>query len=92
MENAIEVKALVVDRGKQTGLNGLTCSVPRGSVTGLLGPSGSGKTTLMRCIVGVQRMRAGRVASSLTASSLTSMSSSCAARAAASVISLLRAR
>lgn len=61
MENSIEVKALVIDRGKHTVLNGLTCSVPRGSVTGLLGPSGSGKTTLMRCIVGVQRMRAGKV-------------------------------
>ena len=38
-------------------LHGLTCAIPRGSVTGLLGPSGSGKTTLMRAIVGVQRIK-----------------------------------
>ena len=30
-------------------------------MTGLLGPNGSGKTTLMRCIVGVQKMHAGKV-------------------------------
>jgi len=51
----------VVDRGKRRVLPGLTCSVPRGSVTGLLGPSGSGKTTLLRCIVGVQKISAGSV-------------------------------
>jgi len=59
MENAIEAKALVVDRGNHTVLKGPTCSVPRASVTELLGPSRRGKTTLLRCIVGVQRMRAG---------------------------------
>ena len=37
-------------------LHGLTCAIPRGSVTGLLGPSGSGKTTLMRA----DRRRADR--------------------------------
>jgi ABC-2 type transport system ATP-binding protein len=57
----IEVTDLVVDRGKRTVLNGLSCSVPAGSVTGLLGPSGSGKTTLMRAIVGVQIVRSGTV-------------------------------
>jgi ABC-2 type transport system ATP-binding protein len=57
----IEVKDLVVARGKRTVLNGFSCSVPTGSVTGLLGPSGSGKTTLMRAIVGVQVVRSGSV-------------------------------
>ena len=61
MDAAIEVSGLVVDRGGRRVLDGLQCSVPVGSVTGLLGPSGSGKTTLMRCIVGVQRIRAGTV-------------------------------
>ena len=54
MTNAIEVEDLVVERGKRRVLHGLSCAIPRGSVTGLLGPSGSGKTTLMRAIVGVQ--------------------------------------
>jgi len=57
----IEVTDLVVDRGKRTVLNGFSCTVPTGSVTGLLGPSGSGKTTLMRAIVGVQIVRSGSV-------------------------------
>ena len=61
MESAIEVKDLVVKRGKLGVLHGLTCSIPRGSVTGLLGPSGSGKTTLMRAIVGVQIVESGTV-------------------------------
>ena len=61
MENAIEVADLVVDRGRRRVLDGISCSVPRGTVTGLLGPSGSGKTTLIRAIVGVQIVRSGTV-------------------------------
>jgi ABC-2 type transport system ATP-binding protein len=61
MENAIAIDDLVVIRGKRTVLPGLNCTVPRGSVTGLLGPSGSGKTTLMRCVVGVQKIKSGDV-------------------------------
>ena len=57
----IEVTDLVVERGKLTVLNGFSCAVPTGSVTGLLGPSGSGKTTLMRAIVGVQVVKSGTV-------------------------------
>jgi len=58
---AIEVRDLVVRRGKREVLHGLTCTIPAGSVTGLLGPSGSGKTTLMRAIVGVQKIERGIV-------------------------------
>ena len=61
METAIEVRDLVVQRGKNRVLHGLTCAIPRGSVTGLLGPSGSGKTTLMRAIAGVQIIKSGTV-------------------------------
>lgn len=58
---AIEVRDLVVRRGKREVLHGLSCAIPAGSVTGLLGPSGSGKTTLMRAIVGVQKVERGTV-------------------------------
>jgi ABC-2 type transport system ATP-binding protein len=61
MDIAIEVRDLVVRRGKRVVLDGFTCSIPRGSITGLLGPSGSGKTTLMRAIVGVQIVESGYV-------------------------------
>jgi ABC-2 type transport system ATP-binding protein len=58
---AIEVEDLVVVRGKNLVLPGLTADVKTGSVTGLLGPSGCGKTTLIRAIVGIQIIRSGRV-------------------------------
>ena len=61
METAIEVRDLVVHRGKRPVLHGFACAIPRGSITGLLGPSGSGKTTLMRAIVGVQIVKSGTV-------------------------------
>src|SRR4051794_15718403 len=61
METAIEVRDLLVERGRRRVLHGITCTVPAGSVTGLLGPSGSGKTTLIRAIVGVQVVRSGTV-------------------------------
>jgi ABC-2 type transport system ATP-binding protein len=61
METAIEVTDLVVDRGKRRVLHSISCSVPAGSVTGLLGPSGSGKTTLIRAIVGAQIVKSGTV-------------------------------
>ena len=59
--SAIKVSDLVVDRGGKRVLDSVTTQVERGKVTGLLGPSGSGKTTLIRAIVGVQRIRSGRV-------------------------------
>jgi ABC-2 type transport system ATP-binding protein len=61
MDNAIEVRGLVVRRGRRVVLDDFSCTIPRGSVTGLLGPSGSGKTTLMRCVVGVQVIAGGTV-------------------------------
>src|SRR4051812_5424208 len=61
MTSAVEIRDLVVDRGRRRVLHGIGCTVPAGSVTGLLGPSGSGKTTLIRAIVGVQAVRSGTV-------------------------------
>jgi ABC-2 type transport system ATP-binding protein len=61
MENAIEVRKLVVDRGRRRVLHEIGCTIRTGSVTGLLGPSGSGKTTLIRAIVGVQIVGSGSV-------------------------------
>jgi ABC-2 type transport system ATP-binding protein len=61
METAVEVRDLVVERGRHRVLHAITCSVPAGSVVGLLGPSGSGKTTLIRAVVGVQIVRSGTV-------------------------------
>ena len=61
MNNAVVIEGLRVRRGRRDVFDGLSLSIPRGEVTGLLGPSGCGKTTLMRAIVGVQRIRSGSV-------------------------------
>ena len=58
---AVRVEGLRVVRGGREVLHGIDATVTPGTVTGLLGPSGSGKTTLLRCLVGVQRIAAGRV-------------------------------
>jgi ABC-2 type transport system ATP-binding protein len=60
-EPAITIAGLVIDRGRKRVLSGISCSIPRGSLTALLGPSGSGKTTLLRAIVGVQPITSGSV-------------------------------
>jgi ABC-2 type transport system ATP-binding protein len=42
-------------------LSGLTLSVPKGSVLGLLGRNGAGKSTALRCLVGLQELDRGAV-------------------------------
>jgi ABC-2 type transport system ATP-binding protein len=59
--SAVEIDGLRVVRGGRVVLEDVAVAVRSGVVTGLLGPSGSGKTTLMRCVVGVQRIAAGRL-------------------------------
>jgi ABC-2 type transport system ATP-binding protein len=61
VNNLVEVRDLVVDRGERRVLHGLDLTIEQGSVTGLLGPSGCGKSTLMRSLVGVQELASGRV-------------------------------
>ena len=58
---AVRIEDLRVRIGRTEILHGLTATIPRGSIVGLLGPSGSGKTTLMRAIVGVQTIGSGSV-------------------------------
>jgi ABC-2 type transport system ATP-binding protein len=53
-EPAIRISNLRVVRGGRVVIDGVSTSVTRGSLTGLLGPNGCGKTTLIRSIVGVQ--------------------------------------
>ena len=57
----IEVKNLTKRFDGFTALNGLTMTVPTGSVYGLVGPNGAGKSTIIRHITGVYRPDLGEV-------------------------------
>lgn len=58
---AVTVDRLRVRRRGQEVVRGISFTVPRGTVTGLLGPNGCGKSTLMRSIVGVQIVESGSI-------------------------------
>ena len=61
MKNVIEVRDLVVQRGRVRAVDGVGFVTRPGEVTGLLGPSGCGKSTMMRAVVGVQVVTSGTV-------------------------------
>ena len=42
-------------------LDGVSLSVPAGSVYGLVGPNGAGKSTLIRCLTGIYRQDEGEL-------------------------------
>jgi phosphate transport system ATP-binding protein len=48
--NMLEVDNLCARYGRKEVLRGITFSVPRNQVLGVIGPAQSGKTTLLRCI------------------------------------------
>ena len=58
----IEIAALSVRYGRRTALDGVSFSVPEGSVYALLGRNGAGKSSLVRCLLGEQRPESGRAA------------------------------
>jgi len=55
----IEVKDLTKRYGRTVAVNGLSFTVPPGTVTGFLGPNGSGKSTTMRMVLGLDRPDGG---------------------------------
>jgi phospholipid/cholesterol/gamma-HCH transport system ATP-binding protein len=57
----LEVDSIVTRFGEQTVHNGVTFSVPRGQVVGIIGGSGSGKSVLVREIIGLLRPTSGSV-------------------------------
>lgn len=57
----IRIENLVVDYGARPVLNGLSLSVPVGSITALLGGNGAGKSTTLAALLGFVRARSGMV-------------------------------
>jgi ABC-2 type transport system ATP-binding protein len=52
----------LLGRRRHLAVRGVGFEVPRGSVTALVGPNGGGKTTTLKCLLGLLRPSAGRVA------------------------------
>jgi len=57
----IEVKNLVKSFDGFRALDGLSLTVPKGAVYGLVGPNGAGKSTLIRHLAGIYRQDSGEV-------------------------------
>lgn len=57
----IRIEDLVVDYGAGPVLNGLSLSVPAGSITALLGGNGAGKSTTLATLLGFVRAQSGTV-------------------------------
>ena len=57
---ATEIRDLVVNYRRKTAVDGLSMTVPVGSVYGFLGPNGAGKTTTIKSLLGFRRPDGGR--------------------------------
>ena len=61
MEKIIEISQVIHRFGEKEVLKGISLSVDRGEIIGLLGPSGAGKTTLIKIITGQLKPTSGSV-------------------------------
>ncbi|MDX6224313.1 MAG: branched-chain amino acid transport system ATP-binding protein, partial [Frankiales bacterium] len=58
---SLEVKDLVTAYGAIRALNGVSMTVPAGSITAVLGANGAGKSSLLRTLSGLVKPRSGSV-------------------------------
>src|SRR3989440_12815370 len=56
---AIETHGLSKHYGQRKAVDGLTISIPAGTIAGFVGPNGAGKTTTIRLLLGLVRPSAG---------------------------------
>jgi ABC-2 type transport system ATP-binding protein len=60
-QSVLDLRNVEKRYGDTIALDGLTFSVPAGSIYGFVGPNGAGKTTAMRIVLGVLEADAGEV-------------------------------
>jgi len=60
-DTVIEVRDLVKGFGDRVLIDGLSFSLPRNGIVGIIGPNGVGKTTLFKTIVGLEKPDKGEV-------------------------------
>ncbi len=61
METAIEVSDLHKSYGSIKAVNGISLTVSRGEVLGLLGANDAGKSTTIECILGIRHPDSGKI-------------------------------
>ena len=61
MEAVLKVEGLSKRFGKVFALDGVSFSLRRGEVLGVVGPNGAGKTTLIHCLLGLITPSAGKI-------------------------------
>lgn len=61
MEKAIEIRDLTVAYNRRPVVEGVTLSVPRRAMVGIVGPNGSGKSTLIKAVLGLVPKEGGEV-------------------------------
>ncbi len=61
LPRVLELRGLQRSFGAVTALDGVSFSVPEGSIVGFVGPNGAGKTTAMRIVLGVLEPDGGEV-------------------------------
>ena len=61
MEQLLNCQALSKRYGYKTALDGISLTLERGRIIGLLGPNGSGKTTLIKLINGLLAPSSGSI-------------------------------
>ena len=61
MENAIEIKNLTKNYGRQRGIENINLEIPKGIVYGFIGPNGAGKSTTIKCIMNMIRKNSGEI-------------------------------
>jgi ABC-2 type transport system ATP-binding protein len=60
-QNVVEVENLSRRYGRKSALDGVSLSVPRGVVFGLVGENAAGKTTLIKHLLGLLKAQSGKV-------------------------------
>lgn len=57
----VAVKNMVKHYGRVKAVDGISFSVRRGEIFGIVGPNGAGKTTVIECIAGMRKIDSGSV-------------------------------
>jgi len=58
---ALELRGVEAGYGRALAVQGVSLTVPPGSIVALLGPNGAGKSTTLRAVAGLIRPRAGEI-------------------------------